>query len=447
MNKVDSSASVRNQYEAMPYPPRNPADESRRLLSTVLDSLPLINHYGYSGHQDFRNGFHALVAGGGTGDAAIFLAEQLRALHGRVSYLDVSARSMGIARERARARGLENIEWVHGSILELERLGIGPFDYINCSGVLHHLDDRDAGLAALAGVLKPDGVMGILVYSRHMRAPIYQMQELLQCVNTGVGDVQTQIRYARAVVKSLPLTNLFKAQMIRHKQELDAGDAAVYDLLLHARDEPFSVPELYEWLERAGLTLLEFASPIGQKRCYQPATFIKDEALLAQIEPLPRRERQAIADLIGLASANHAFYCAWRAIALPDPRDLGLSPFFFPATDQSEAIARELGESMETARKSDELLAIDLQFDRLEIPSDRLSEALVRLIDGRASVGELIESVARSAGTNTDEVMRAWCGLYAALNAIDWVLLRDRRIDAFDTPEALHQRVATRGQE
>ena len=37
--------------------------------------LPLLNHYGFAGRQSFQNGFRALVAGGGTGDATIFLAD------------------------------------------------------------------------------------------------------------------------------------------------------------------------------------------------------------------------------------------------------------------------------------------------------------------------------------------------------------------------------------
>ncbi|UUZ71957.1 hypothetical protein LP415_25345 [Polaromonas sp. P1(28)-8] len=68
---------VRSQYEALPYPPCNPEDDRQRLVLTWLEDLPMINHYCFAGKQSFRNGFRALVAGGGTGDATIFLAEQL----------------------------------------------------------------------------------------------------------------------------------------------------------------------------------------------------------------------------------------------------------------------------------------------------------------------------------------------------------------------------------
>ena len=61
-----------------------------------------------------------LVVGGGTGSALLYLAEQLRHSDAQLVYLDFSARSLGIARQRAKLRGLKNIRWVHNS---LENMG------------------------------------------------------------------------------------------------------------------------------------------------------------------------------------------------------------------------------------------------------------------------------------------------------------------------------------
>ena len=139
--------AVRSQYEALPYPPCNPEDDRTRLVQTWLEDLPMINHYCFAGKQSFKNNFRALVAGGGTGDATIFLAEQLRATNAQIVHLDMSQASIAIAQQRAKIRGLANITWVHDSLLNLPMLGLGEFDYINCSGVLHHLADPDAGFA------------------------------------------------------------------------------------------------------------------------------------------------------------------------------------------------------------------------------------------------------------------------------------------------------------
>src|SRR6266542_1730835 len=107
-NAADSTDPVRAQYEALPYPPWNRDDEPRRLVRTWLDDLPMVNHYCFAGRQTFRDGFRALVAGGGTGDATIFLAEQLRHTDAEIVHVDVSQASLSIARERAELRGLKN---------------------------------------------------------------------------------------------------------------------------------------------------------------------------------------------------------------------------------------------------------------------------------------------------------------------------------------------------
>src|SRR5881227_2385014 len=60
----DVNPKVREQYEQLPYPACDPADEQRRLIRTWLDDPPMINHYGFGGRQTFRDGFRALVAGG-----------------------------------------------------------------------------------------------------------------------------------------------------------------------------------------------------------------------------------------------------------------------------------------------------------------------------------------------------------------------------------------------
>ena len=71
------SDAVRRQYEAYPYPPRDPADEARRLVTGSPSHLLEIDHYLFAGRRDFVHGFRALIAGGGTGDATVMLAQQL----------------------------------------------------------------------------------------------------------------------------------------------------------------------------------------------------------------------------------------------------------------------------------------------------------------------------------------------------------------------------------
>ena len=180
--------NVRAQYEEYPFPLRDPRDESRRLVVAEQESLGKLNHFCFGGRQDFGDGFRVLVAGGGTGDHTIFLAEQLRGYDARVTYVDISRASMEIARERARIRSLDNIDWHHRSILDLSLMDVAPFDLISSTGVLHHLPEPERGLEALRGVLAPGGAMSLMLYGRVGRMAVYAGQELMGLVNDGVQD-------------------------------------------------------------------------------------------------------------------------------------------------------------------------------------------------------------------------------------------------------------------
>ncbi len=100
--------AVRAQYEAHPYPARDPRDEAKRLITGSPSHLLELNHYLFAGRRDFTKPFRALVAGGGTGDGAIMLAQQLadRRGPGEVVYVDLSQAARRIASAiRCTARG------------------------------------------------------------------------------------------------------------------------------------------------------------------------------------------------------------------------------------------------------------------------------------------------------------------------------------------------------
>ena len=106
---------VRAQYEALPYPPRDPRDEAIRLITGTPSHVLEINHYLFSGRLNFARPFRALVAGGGTGDACIMLAQQLadRRCPGEVVYLDISTASRQICEAPRQGAGLAQHQLPH----------------------------------------------------------------------------------------------------------------------------------------------------------------------------------------------------------------------------------------------------------------------------------------------------------------------------------------------
>ena len=87
---VWADSEVREQYENLPYPLRDPEDDKKHLVKVPFENLNRLNYRCYNGRCDFNDRFRVLVAGGGTGDSAIYLAHQLRGTNAEIDYVDIS---------------------------------------------------------------------------------------------------------------------------------------------------------------------------------------------------------------------------------------------------------------------------------------------------------------------------------------------------------------------
>ncbi len=412
---------VRTQYERYPYPPRRPADERKTLIRTDLDYLAKINHYGFRGRQRF-DGFRALVVGGGTGDATVFLAEQLRRKDAEVVHLDISRASLDIARRRAEVRGLTRIQWVNRSLLELPILDLGRFDYINCCGVLHHLADPKAGLAALKSVLAPGGCMGLMLYATYGRTAIYQIQELMRRVNEGEPDIGVRVENTRTMIDCLPETNWIKRGGYRYKDMERYGDAGIHDMFLHSQDRSYTVEEMYALVEGAGLRFIDFSNH-RTRREYRPGTYLRNPRLLRSLRRLPIRRQQAIGELMAGHIMQHSFYVSEREQTVADLDDLDNVPYHFyapPANLYETMTANPKGRVNVTFSGG-----LGLSFQ----PGPR-TRFIFKYLDGRASLGEIFARVREETGEPfTDRELLAEFGpIYEILKPYDWILMRHRSV-------------------
>ncbi|MEX0583613.1 MAG: hypothetical protein WD185_08095, partial [Sneathiella sp.] len=120
----------------------------------------------------------------------------------------------------------------------------------DCCGVLHHLEEPEAGLAALAECLTDDGGMGLMLYATLGRTGVYPVQNALKSLTAG-DTVAEQIKLAKSLLKDLPPSNWLNKNAVVGDHKL-GEDAALYDLLLHPRDRSYLVPELLELLATTG---------------------------------------------------------------------------------------------------------------------------------------------------------------------------------------------------
>lgn len=388
--------SVQEQYEAYPYPERDPADEARRLI-TGSPSHPLeIDHWLFGGQRDWSQPFRALVAGGGTGDGLIQLAQVLATagVPYEITYLDLSRAARAVAEARAEARGLGGITFVTGSLLEAADLG--QFDYIDCCGVLHHLPDPDAGFAALRAALEPGGGLGFMVYAPYGRSGVYPLQEAFGALFEGVGP-QERLTRARQIVSALPDGHPFKANV--NLGDHHASDAGFYDLLLHGQDRAFSVADLLGTLERTGWRLQGFATPAlyDLARITVRPEGMEDAAAMATAEKL----RGAI--------RVHVAY----AVPCDDPRKpaKGPAPALVP---HLRGVPAAQAAQMVAQGKA---LPLTLKELKAQITLPREAAPLIAAINGTRSLGE----IARGAGLDPIRFGALWGKVERDL--VDWGLM------------------------
>jgi SAM-dependent methyltransferase len=406
-----SDAAMREQYEALPYPARDPRDEAKRLIVGSPSHVLEIDHYVFGGRRDWSQPFRALFAGGGTGDGTIMLAQQLADLGcpAELIHLDTSSASQALAAARAARRGL-TVRCVAGSLLDLPALGLGTFDYIDCCGVLHHLEDPAAGLAALVGALAPDGGLGLMLYGRLGRTGVYEMQDLLRRV-AGDGSPRERIARARKLLSDLPATN-WLARNPNLSDHLEGGDAGLFDLLLHPRDRAYSVDEVHALVDGAGLRLVTFIEP-GR---YDPASHVRDPVLRRELAALPPIDAAAFAEKLTGAMARHVFYAVRTGNAVP--------PAALDRDDAVPMLRGIEGAALAQALGTRGVLVAGDGALKLRAPVPVISGAIAARIDNRKSLGELraeLRGLVKSADIDAD--LQA---LYRALNAVNLMLVRYR---------------------
>ncbi|NWH09645.1 MAG: methyltransferase [Alphaproteobacteria bacterium] len=393
---------IRDQYEAFPYPARDPAEEDRRLVTGSPSHLAEIDHYLFGGRRDWSKPFRALIAGGGTGDGCIQLAQHLAwtGTPAEIVYLDLSTASRKIAEARAARRGLDSIRFETGSLLDAPSLG--KFDYIDCCGVLHHLPEPARGLSALRQCLAPSGGLGLMLYGRLGRSGVYEAQTILKEVAPVSEPAAKRLEQARRLLGSLPPTNALKRNPFV-ADHLNGGEAGLFDLLLNPIDQAYTVPEIFTLLDGADLRHVSFIAPAR----YAPETYLGEA--FPQLKALTPEKRGAIAEMVAGNLKTHVFYAA--------PKD-GSAATALYAPDLTPVLREPIAEALARAIAQSGRLGGSFDGFRLSVPMPPLAPAIIRSIDGRTTVEELAQGL-RKAGTSREQAGKEIAETLARLIALN----------------------------
>jgi SAM-dependent methyltransferase len=370
-------------YEQMPYPApltnleghlgRYKDSERRRVRSLLI--FPTGEP---CSHQNI------LVAGCGTSQAAIVA---IREPHSLVTAIDISGASLQHLGALQQKYALENLQLRQLSILDVRTLE-QVFDQIICTGVLHHLPDPDLGLRCLRAALKPSGAMQIMVYASYGRAGIYMMQQYCRLLD--IAPSPEALRALAGALKRLPLDHPI-AGLLRKAKDFTDPDALA-DALLHPQDRSYTVPELYEWLDRCGMTF---------GRWYEQAPYLPQCGIVAtsphaaRLSALTEPAQHAAVELFRGTMTRHSFvayrddYSGIRQpIQFTGEQWRSHVPIRLPWTVfvQEGAPTGSVGVLLNPAHK---------HFD-LVLPINSAEASLLQQIDGKQTLEQILRSPAAS---------------------------------------------------
>ncbi|MGB3534391.1 MAG: class I SAM-dependent methyltransferase [Microcoleaceae cyanobacterium] len=306
---------IRQQFDSAPYP-RVPLEKSPKEDYNSLYIHNLVTSY-YLRNKKVINTENTVIldAGCGSGYKSLVLAEANPGA--KIVGVDLSEKSVELARQRLEHYGFENCEFHALSIEELPELGI-EFDYINADEVLYLLPDAVTGLNAMKAVLKPEGIIRSNLHSSYQRASYFRAQSLFKFM--GLMDEsprEMEIEIVRETMEALKDAVLIKRQTWS-KRMAESEESMLANVLLMG-DKGSTIPDLFAALKGANL---EFISMVNWRYWDITGLFKEPDDLPAFIGmSLPELSVEQQLHLFELLNPVHRlldFWCGHPEAAKPD---------------------------------------------------------------------------------------------------------------------------------
>ena len=240
----DVSERVQAQYEEYPYPRwiniQSVDDRNERLVDHLTQHSLIFQDPGWPERP------RVLVPGCGTGYHPLSLARK----HPETDVLaiDLSRTSLAYAIRKQQELKFTNVRFCQADLLGLGELS-DRFEYIDCAGVLHHLESPLEGWRVLSRLLEPGGVMRIGLYSELARRTIVAAREKIAAMR--IPRTPAAIRNFRQAIMSDPELSALRSLASTTADFFSMGD--IRDLIFHVQEHRFDLPTIKQYLERLGL--------------------------------------------------------------------------------------------------------------------------------------------------------------------------------------------------
>ena len=260
-----TSQVVQKMYEENPYPRFKHADfvrnESAEPIFKYIESEATKTNLTFSKElKSTTNKPKVLIAGCGTGKQVIMASRYKNA---EFTAIDLSTSSLAYAIRKTEEYGMKNITFKKMDLLNIADLG-DIFDIIECSGVLHHMEEPANGLSALVQQLKSGGYIKIGLYSEIARKVVVEARETIKklgivCTPKGIRDFRKKV---------------LDGEISELQELLNLGIdfyslSECRDLCFHVQEHRFTTDSLKKLLDSHGLTFCGFMVPEQIKKLYQ----------------------------------------------------------------------------------------------------------------------------------------------------------------------------------
>ena len=259
------SQKVQEMYEEAPYPRFKFADYiDSKLAKPIFKAIELeTSRKDLSFSEEVKSLTSApkvLIAGCGTG---IQIINGSRYKNAQVTAIDLSSSSLAFAIRKTKEYEMNNVIFRQMDLLNVAELG-DIFDIIECSGVLHHMENPSNGLSALVQQLKPGGYIKLALYSEIARKIIVEARKIIQMLE--IDSTAKEIRRFREQVLDGEIQELLDLpKFVRDFYSL----SECRDLCFHVQEHRFTTDSLKKLLDSHGLTFCGFIVPEQIKKLYQ----------------------------------------------------------------------------------------------------------------------------------------------------------------------------------
>ena len=260
----DVSTAVQKMYEENPYPRYKYADHTHphfaKPTAEFISLETTIANLSFTNELSLNSSPKILIAGCGTGNQVINASRYKNA---QITAIDISKNSLAYAARKFQEYNMNNVRIQQLDILDANKLK-NVYDVIECSGVLHHMQNPAKGLATLNSKLKPGGYFKIGLYSKLARQKVSAARELIQ--NLSIQSTPAGIRDFRKQVFDDNQHELKDLSIL-------ANDfyslSECRDLCFHVQEHQFTTRTLEKLLAAEKLVFCGFMLPKSIKTAYQ----------------------------------------------------------------------------------------------------------------------------------------------------------------------------------